>query len=185
VHLHAGQGVTRRRVHLGDAGRGDPGKGSCGLLAWMEALSDRLARVRVCCGDWARICGPTPTVNQGLTGVFLDPPYSAEAGRDNNIYRVEDDSVAHDCRRWAIEQGDDPRIRIVLCGYDTEHDMPANWTAIPWKANGGYASLGSGTNVNAAREVLWCSPHCVRMDRPGLFEIAEAEAEVEEREATT
>jgi hypothetical protein len=170
VHLgDAGRGVARQLVHLGDAGRGDPGTGECGLYAWMEALSERLRRVRVCSGDWARVCGPTPTVKRGLTGVFLDPPYSAEAGRDGNLYNREDLTVAHDVRRWAVEQGDDPRMRIVLCGYAGEHDLPASWTAIPWKAQGGYGGQGTGTagRENAAREVLWASPHCLPLEPVG------------------
>lgn len=184
VHLgDAGRGVSRQLVHLGNAGRGGAGDGLQGVLAWMQALSDRMARVRVCCGDWSRVCGDSVTVAHGLTGVFLDPPYSAEAGRDNNLYATEDLSVAHDCRRWAIERGDDPLMRIVLCGYDTEHDMPASWTAIPWKANGGYANQSSQTKANASREVLWCSPHCVDVRRPGLFEIAETE-DVDDAEST-
>lgn len=69
IHLgDAGQGVNRQRIHLGNAGSGEQG-----LYAWMESLSERLRRVRVCCGDWSRVCGPTPTYKIGLTGVFLDP----------------------------------------------------------------------------------------------------------------
>jgi hypothetical protein len=169
VHLgNAGQGVNRQRVHLGNAGRGDAGAGECGLLAWMEALAARLARVRVCCGDWQRVCGPSPTVRLGMTAVFLDPPYSTAAKRDNDLYRVESASVAHDCREWAIEHGSDPMMRIALCGYESEHKFPRGWTEVPWKANGGYESQkrsrrGGGRSVNSHRERIWFSPHCLKI----------------------
>jgi hypothetical protein len=126
----------------------------------MDALCARLRRVRVCCGDWTRVCGPTPTVKQGLTGVFLDPPYS-HAERDTKIYRCDED-VAAAVRAWAVAHGDDPRLRMVLCGYTGEHAMPATWTAVPWHAQGGYGSRSRGRGrQNAQRECLWLSPHCL------------------------
>jgi DNA adenine methylase len=172
VHLgDAGQGVHRKLVHLGDAGQGvhrkrvhlgDAGQGEDGLLAWFGTLADRLRRVRVCCGDWERVCGHTPTVKQGLTGVLLDPPYADTATRTDGLYATDSLSVAHDVRRWAVEHGDDPRLRIALCGYDGEHAMPADWTPVPWKAHGGYGSQGNGAGrENAQREVVWFSPHCL------------------------
>ena len=157
-------------VHLGDAGRG-AGDGSEGGLAWMLALADRLRRVRVCCGDWSRVCGPTPTVKQGLTGVLLDPPYSGEE-RESGLYAVDSDTVAADVRRWALEWGDDERIRIALCGYQGEHEMPG-WTAYAWSTKGGYGSQGNGRGrENASREVVWFSPHCLTTSRTPLFDFA-------------
>jgi hypothetical protein len=173
VHLgHAGKGVKRQRVHLGHGGQGvqrlavhEPpggpaGTGAQGLLAWMQALAERLRRVRVCCGDWTRVLGPTPTVHQGLTGVFLDPPYPHRE-RDRTLYRVEED-VAAAVTAWAVAHGDDPRLRIVLCGYTDTGAMPATWRAVPWTAPGGYGLLGNGRGrTNAGRECLWLSPHCL------------------------
>jgi hypothetical protein len=164
VHLgNAGQGVHRQLVHLGNAGQGEDG-----LVAWMQSLAGRLRRVRVCCGDWARVCGPTPTVKQGLTGVLLDPPYAGEE-RTGDLYATDSGTVSADVRAWALAWGDDPRMRIALCGYDTEHEMPG-WTAVPWKAHGGYGSQGDGTGrANAVREVVWFSPHCLPAQQLGLF----------------
>jgi hypothetical protein len=178
VHLgDAGRGVHRKRVHLGDAGRGvhrqlvhlgGAGRGAEGLVEWMHALAERLRRVRVCCGDWSRVCGPTPTVKQGLTGVFLDPPYGDEAQRKNNLYSKDSGSLAPHVRAWALEWAHDERMRIALCGYQGEHEMPDEWEAVRWKARGGYGSQGDGAGrVNAEREVVWFSPYCLR---PGAVE---------------
>jgi hypothetical protein len=176
VHLgNAGQGVTRQRVHLGDAGRGvnrqlvhlgSAGQGDepqTGIYGWMQALADRLARVRVCCGDWSRVCGDTPTVKRGLTAVFLDPPYSGEAGRDNDIYAKEDLTIAHDVRQWCLERGGDKLLRIALCGYEGEHEAleAAGWAVLAWKTKGGYGSQGSQGSLNAKRERVWFSPQCL------------------------
>lgn len=120
--------------------------------------------MRVCCGDWSRVCGPTPTVKQGLTGVFLDPPYADEADRKEGLYAVDSLTIAHDVREWAIENGHDRRMRIALCGYEGEHEMPDDWSVVEWKARGGYGSQGSGeTNgrENSTRERIWFSPHCI------------------------
>jgi hypothetical protein len=165
VHLgDGGQGVNRKRVHLGDDGKGRLLDCDEGVRGWMRALADRLRQVRVCCGDWSRVCGPSPTVHNGLTAVFLDPPYSSEAGRAMGFYRKDDGGVAHAVREWAIERGGDQRMRIALCGYSGEHDMPAGWECLEWKAVGGYGNQGDG-NENAERERVWFSPHCLKSTR--------------------
>lgn len=172
----AGQGVRRQLVHLGDAGRGvnrqlvhlgNTGQGvhrKQELTNYFALLARRLRRVRVCSGDWSRVCGTTPTVKQGLTAVFLDPPYADTAGRNPRLYRQDSLSVAHAVRDWAIVHGDDPRMRIALCGYEGEHAMPDTWECVPWKTRGGYGNQGKGKSAgraNARRERVWFSPHCL------------------------
>jgi len=184
-HLgNAGKGVNRQLPHLGDAGTGveelwlsDPTSGTrarAQLTDYLCLLADRLRKVRVCCGDWSRVCGPSPTVKLGTTGVFLDPPYADEASRQDDLYSADDLNVAHDVRRWALENGDNPDLRIALCGYDGEHAMPDSWECIAWKARGGYGSQSNGRGrANANRERIWFSPHCLKL---GLFAITEASA---------
>jgi len=169
VHLgDAGQGVSRRRVHLGNAGQGVSRRR--GLLDWFEALSERLRFVRVCCGDWLRILGPSPTVKQGITGVFLDPPYSEEAEREAALYSEDDLAVAHAVRDWAVANGDNPELRIALCGYEGEHQMPPSWAVHEWSTSGGYAKLGSGRGMeNRHRERIWFSSACLRERQPSLW----------------
>jgi DNA adenine methylase len=168
----AGQGVNRQLVHLGDAGQG-VNRQRGGLVEYLQALADRLRFVRVCCGDWTRVMGSSVTFKHGLTGVFLDPPYSAEADRDPGLYSTDSLSVAHEVRAWAIENGDNPLLRIALCGYVGEHDIPNEWECVPWKAPGGFESQSkNGTSGNCARERIWFSPHCIRPERtPQLFDI--------------
>lgn len=148
---------------------GDSGAAGCGVHAsgkqggigeWMQSLADRLRYVRVCCGDWSRILSPNVTERIGVTGVLLDPPYSDAAGRDPSLYAEEDLQVAHRVREWALENGDNPRLRIALCGYEGEHEMPSTWRCVPWKAPGGYAAA-RGNTENALRERIWLSPHCL------------------------
>jgi hypothetical protein len=146
----SGRGVLSRAV-------------SKNLLEYMMALSDRLRRARVCCGDWQRILGPSPTSCIGVTAVFLDPPYSAGAQRDPSIYNHDSLEVGADVARWALANGANPRLRIALCGYEGEHKMPRAWICVPWKANGGYGNQSHGTGrSNAGRERIWFSPHCLR-----------------------
>lgn len=173
----AGMGVHRPSQKLPYLGAGMPDTGARGCLKpshdlydYFAALSARFRSVRVCCGDWSRVCGPTPTVKQGLTAVFLDPPYSDAAGRDESLYASESLIVAHDVREWCLEQGNDPRIRIALCGYEGEHEqLEANgWTVDAWKTKGGYASQADHGTPNACKERIWYSPACVP-DRLPLF----------------
>ena len=197
VHLNAGTGVHRKRPHLGNAGKGvhrqlphlgDAGTGvhpnghiwampqKEGLREYLQALSTRLRGVRVCCGDWSRVCGPSPTVKLGVTGVFLDPHYADEADRHDELYASDDGSVAHDVREWAIANGDHPLMRIALCGYDGEHAMPSSWECIEWKAAGGYGSQGEGRGrANSNRERIWFSPNCLRPQEVLNFGAVEAQ----------
>lgn len=163
-----GRGVHRKLPHLGDGGmEGEPDALEAHrehLTAMMRELQARLRRVRVCCGDWTRVLGPSPTTNHGMTAVFLDPPY-AQTERQDGLYAVET-NVSAAVREWALAHGDDPLLRIALCGYEGEHEMPDTWEALPWKAQGGYGSQGEGRGrENANREVVWFSPHCIRPDR--------------------
>ncbi len=154
----AGRGVNRKRLYLGDAGRRDS------LIAYFERLRDRMGGVRVASGNWSRVCGPAVTHRQGMTGVFLDPPYADTANRDPALYRVDSSTVAHDVREWAILNGENPKMRIALCGYVGEHTMPPSWECVSWKANGGYANQKPGPNENATRERIWFSPACLSGD---------------------
>ena len=182
-HLgNAGTGVHRKRPHLGDAGTGDitsdltSGTRRGQLLAYMRDLAERLRSVRVCCGDWRRVCGPSVTVKHGITGVFLDPPYADEAGRTNDLYSQDSGSVAHAVREWAIEWGSDSNARIALCGYEGEHAMPDTWDCVAWKAHGGYGSQGDGVGrENAGRERVWFSPHCLQ--ERSLFDVMDFKVE--------
>lgn len=156
----AGMGVHRQLPHVGNAGRG-------GLF---DALQARLRRVRVCCGDWSRVTGDSVTWRNGLTGVLLDPPYADTADRDASLYREDSLSVAHDVRKWAVANGDNPLMRIALCGYEGEHNMPSSWVCIPWKAAGGYGGQSKDhDNPNAKRERIWFSPHCLGTKQRSLF----------------
>lgn len=152
--------LPRQVPHLGDAGRG-PHRPTQGLYDYFEALSARLRRVRVCCGDWTRVTGPSVTFRHGLTAVFLDPPYAQDGRAD--VYAYEQQVFA-DVRAWAIAQGDNPLMRIALCGYISDDTtMLPDWEAVQWKAHGGYGSQGNGRGrENANRECIWFSPHCIR-----------------------
>lgn len=142
----------------------------------MYALADRLRRVRVCCGDWTRVLGPSVTVKHGVCGVFLDPPYDMRvvsgdvSGRDgaapsDGLYSSHDNDLSVAVRAWALENGDNPLLRIALCGYEGEHQFPETWECVPWKAHGGYGSQrGDRGYNNAARERIWFSPHCLRQN---------------------
>jgi len=168
-HLgNAGQGINRQLPHLGNAGRGINRK--LPLVAWINALSDRLRRVRVCAGDWTRVTSDSVTWGHGITGVFLDPPYADTAGRTADIYAQDSLTVAHDAREWAIEAGRNPAMRIAFAGYQGEHVFPSDWAAMQWKAQGGFGAKGDGPGrANSLRETLWFSPHCLDPNQLDLF----------------
>ena len=155
-------GNTGQGVHLPALGN-DRGVAAPPCLDWFSELQARLRRVRVACGDFARVLGPSVLGKGKNVGgrrpcaVFLDPPYSHDL-RDPYLYSQDDASVAARARAWALENGDDPDLRVALCGYAGEHEMPATWTEHAWKGAGGYARED---NQNRALERIWFSPHCL------------------------
>jgi hypothetical protein len=156
----AGQGVNRELPHLGDAGQGQ-------LESYMGQLADRLRRVRITCGSWERVVKPSVTRSgtggDGSRAIFLDPPYATSG----DLYAHVDVDVALAVRQWCITA---PREqRIILCGYDAEHDdlLTHGWTITEGKAGGG---AGYSTNgLNGRRERLWLSPACIGSEQPDLF----------------
>ena len=176
-----GRGVNRQLPHLGDHGQASTANGECAvrsewLITYLSEFADRLRNVRVCCGDWSRVCGPSVTFRHGTTGVFLDPPYADTATRTKGLYATDCEQVAHEVREWAIEHGKNPLMRIVLAGYEGEHKMPPTWRVIEWEAVGGYGLIAkdesSTGRANKGRERLWLSPACCSLAAPqrGLFD---------------
>ena len=133
------------------------------IETWLQVLSERLRDTRVICGDWSGVTGPSVTHRLGLTGMFLDPPYSKEAGRDDHLYRTDDNFVAHKAKEWAVEAGNNPEMRIIFCGYSDEHEFPKDWMKVSYSAAGGFGNQRKESkNTNKHKETLWCSPHCLR-----------------------
>jgi site-specific DNA-adenine methylase len=165
----AGRGVNRQLPHLGDAGRGvnrqlphlgDAGRGRTRYIyEWFGALQDRTRGVRVAVGDWQRVLTESVTTRHGTTGVFLDPPYTKGA-MDYAAGGVGGD-LADKVRAWCAANGQDKKLRIVLCGHAGEHDalLSNGWHLRAWTARKGYAVTDEAVE-NSASETLWCSPHC-------------------------
>jgi hypothetical protein len=163
--LSGSQGVNvgdGNRPQLADAyarGRGVHGHdeaGTCAqrrawLVDWFDRLRDRLRTVRVCCGDWLRVCdSESVTTRLGVTGIFFDPLYAHSIARlrelilwdrgdlvgpvrprghgvksrDANLYASEGDAdqVVADAHRYCLERGRDPLMRLALAGYEGEHE---------------------------------------------------------------
>lgn len=146
------------------------------------ALETRLRYTRVTCGDFRRILSPSVTWRHGITGVFLDPPYPADAGSRGGLYTTtrEEREVFDRAFRYCVEHGHRPDLRIALCYYEGTKAAPSiderggtvwrenvsetlrglGWDIVAWKAAGGYGGQ-SGKNENAHRERIAFSPACL------------------------
>lgn len=160
-----GQGIWRQRPELGgylhQTGEGVHSLRARdgGVYAWMHTLCERLRYVRVCCGDWTRVMTPTITYKHGLTGIVLDPPYS-HSERDSALYATEA-NIPEDIQMWCLANGDNPLLRIVLCGLSGEYTLPG-WRTVSWTAQGGMVKLSRQSfSGNKYRERLYLSPHCL------------------------
>jgi hypothetical protein len=158
----AGQGINRQLPHL-SAGQGinrqTDGERSAFIHSWFWALHERLRDVRVACGDWSRVVADSVTVRHGLTGVFFDPPYF-RGGMDYAAGGVGT-NLAAEVGAWCAANGNNPMLRIVICGHAGEHDalLAHGWTKRKWAARTGYATTDEAV-ANSAGETIWCSPHC-------------------------
>ena len=158
---HAGcreTGVSRKLPHLGDNGQGvnhagcrETGVGEFHpmtmpeLRRWFQFLSARLRHVRILNGDWKRavtsgaaLTLPVRMKKDGACGIFLDPPYANTASRADKLYAEDSLSVAHDVRAWCLEHGSNTKMRIVLAGFDGEHnDLERHgWRSVEWYRGG-------------------------------------------------
>ncbi|MGB1270473.1 MAG: DNA adenine methylase [Endozoicomonas sp.] len=131
---------------------------------WLSILCDRLLSVRICNGEWHRVCSSKcVTTSLGTTGIFLDPPYGEKTDRDMRLYAEESGTVADEVRVWCIDRGKNKKLRLALCGYDGEHEEleEHGWSVFSWKAHGGYSNRNA-ENKNRKRERIWFSPACIK-----------------------
>lgn len=170
----AGKGIHRALPHLGDAGRVnrssyEPETHEQQIARYLDALAERLARVRITCGSWERVVKPSVTRprtgGDSCTAILLDPPYSTSG----DLYAgTTGASVAEEVRAWCIT-AKDPSLRIILCGYDDEHQ---ELESHGWRMIEGKAGSGSGYSTrrdNGRRERLWLSPSCIHQGQDALF----------------
>ena len=154
----AGQGINRQLPHLGDVPEGTHPR-TVFIKQWFQLLHDKLRDARVASGDWSRVLGDSVTTKNGLTAVFLDPPYT-KGDMDYGAGGMGQ-GIADDVRAWCIANGANDKLRIVLCGHAGEHDelLSHGWHIRTWTANSGYARTEEAV-ANRKSETLWCSPHC-------------------------
>lgn len=166
--LNAKPGVSGHSDGRGVLRRGYRGAES------MRALAARLRRVRVLVGDFERVV--TDAVLFGdlqadfPVAVFLDPPYRHEGRDDDCDDDCDDPTAAPRAAAWAVANGDNPRLRIVLCGYEGDFEPPPSWRTESWQAHGGMANRAEKRGkANRKRERLWFSPHCLSDEALPLF----------------
>ena len=173
-------GVSRKLPHLGDDGQ-ERGTGDDfhpmtmpELTRWFRFLSARLRHVRILNGDWKRAVTsgaaftlPVRMMKGGACGIFLDPPYADTASRTDKLYAEDSLSVSHEVRAWCEEHGDHPKMRIVLAGFDGEHNAleSKGWRAVEWYRKGflrgGMGNTSKTGKHQQKRERLWLSPACL------------------------
>ncbi len=145
------------------------------LRIWLALLQARLRYVVFLCRDWKQIVKPTVLEGRSIfdpkeqtIGIFFDPPYSHKV-RDSGLYEHDHD-IAADVRAWCLQNGSNPRYRIVLAGFAKEgHEvlLEHGWKEVEWyqhrPGRGGY-KLMSSTGTNQHLERLYLSPHCLPIE---------------------
>ena len=193
-------GIHCKRPHLGNDGQGvhRPQMREAGadlhamtmpeLLRWFDFLSARLRHVRIVNGSWERVCtsGALKILSvrgakaDKFAGVFLDPPYRVTGTRDANLYAEDEgDKLSADVYQWCLEFGAHDWLRIVLAGFEGEHDglTAAGWREVEWYEagflQGGMNNARKAGDKNTQRkERLWMSPACLDVGAVGAADVA-------------
>ena len=120
---------------------------------YVAALSERLRGVQVWWNDFEVVVEKADRSEFGVVGILLDPPYPRHL-RDYD-YDTDDADIWNRAARWAVANGDNPKLRIAICGYndaDSDALFPHSWRRFVWRRSG----LGQYKD----KECIWFSPHC-------------------------
>lgn len=169
-----GGGTTRAINYLGNAGRGiQRTTHGLGITSYMLTLAARLRHVRITCGSWERVLTPAAlsgTAGHSGVGILMDPPYSTSGdlyATTNQRHATSHLDIPAQVRQWCLTEG--RGHRIVLCGFEDEHD---ELLAHGWTREVGKSGSGSGYHTDpraGRRERLWLSPECLSDQ---LFDLA-------------
>jgi len=143
---------------------------------WYDEVVARMAGVQILCGDWKRCVTPCAlgmSSGSKVTGVFLDPPY----GVGNGVgYEDGTNTVAREVWEWAVANGTNPLLRIVVAGYEDGREIPEGWTTHEWSSGQAFGNKKNPEQAAQRQERLWFSPHCLNPnqkpaseDQPSLF----------------
>jgi site-specific DNA-adenine methylase len=136
------------------------------VTGMLSALRDRLCRVRMACGNWARVV-TNSVLHHHATKTkpavcYLDPPYE---GTEAVYHAHATSGISAAVRAWCAEHGVNPSLRIVLSGRGSEHDelISLGWRKQSAKTRRGYKNVdNSKEEQDNVTEALWSSPHCIR-----------------------
>ena len=152
-----GRGVCRKIPMIAHTGRGllAPSVRSR-LPEFLQKLQLRLQHVRVCCGDWTRVVGKSSTYGHGETAIFFDPPYDTST----DLYGAGNEGISAEVRKWCVQNGDNPLLKLALCGYDNEHDflLDYGWSKVNWDGGAGFSAQGG--KRSGAQERIWFNTNC-------------------------
>lgn len=177
----AGNGVNRELPHLGTPGSGvnrglsesSTGTKQQRVQQYLTNISHRLETTRITCGDWRRVLTNAPLHAGKPThqvGVFLDPPYEVSGNLYATTSHSKTTTISQKVRAWCRDEAPtDQGLKIVLCGYENEHDELLN--------HGWHKTLGSNPTGGYVKdktragktEQLWLSPACEDPDSIGTL----------------
>jgi hypothetical protein len=126
-----------------------------------DAIAAISMRLRECCvnaGPWERTIKRS-LGRQGITGVFLDPPYSmtnTEVGYSSPD--GDGERISSDVLTWALEHASD-KVRIALCENVNAYagKIPDAWSCVRWGSKGLCGKYAGGKG----EEAVWFSPSCL------------------------
>jgi site-specific DNA-adenine methylase len=145
------------------------------LTAWIFALRKRLDKVELLCTDWKKCLTDAHTLRSGalyadtVASVFLDPPYD----KYEFMYKHNKKTISSEVRDWCKDVAKHDLIRVILCGYENEHDELLDYGYVKYAGKSANTnSKGRGTKNSkspSSKEFLWASASCRHKEDLTLF----------------
>jgi DNA adenine methylase len=143
------------------------------VVAYYEAISNRLRGTAVLCGDWSRPVSRPYWSLSGPTAIFLDPPYAGGSKRGDQYVHDTGEQLHRDVEAWCVETGRNQEARIALAGYvGTYPEIESAWASIV------VPPLDNGLGPGVKEERIWFSAGCLTPERQTTIFDIEGEGDV-------
>ena len=137
------------------------------MKEYLLKIQQRIKKIKVVCGEWHQVCGGKWQENNGVVGIYFDPPYSSE-DRCKDVYKYDSLDVGKAVEKWALERGNNPAYRIVISGYEGDYKnlIGSGWKVEAWVAWGGFSNMAikkKRIKENRTLERIYISPYCINI----------------------
>ena len=158
--------------------RGPQDKTSDQISMWIGGLAEHMRTWIIICKDWTSIVssrvilGTIPSEAPHVCALLLDPPYDTGVVPRGKVYAVDDTQIASTVRGWLFTPNEKdgiipwyhPRLRIILCAYEGDHDPLPDSRTYRWSDRSDAHNQIPISHRPQKKEILIANPACLDPD---------------------